>query len=128
MTYSEVDELVAEIGAPYSYWQFPQGTAKPCPFVCFYFSGSGDFLADNVNYVPIRPLVIELYTDAKDYAMEAAVEAVLTSHQLVFSRSEAYIAVERMNMVTYVTEIVVTPEPETAEAPAEEPAEEDNNV
>lgn len=127
MTYSQVDELVAEIGVPYSYWQFTQDTAQPCPFVCFYFTGSGDFLADNVNYVPIRPLVIELYTDAKDYAMEAAVEAVLTSHGLVFTRSESYIEVERMNMVTYVTEIVVTPEPETAEAPAEEPAEEENN-
>ena len=120
MTYSQVDDMVAEIGVPYEYYQFPKGTAQSCPFVCFYFTGSADFLADNVNYVPIRPLVIELYTDAKDFAMEATVEAVLNSHGLVFERSEAYIEVERMNMVSYVTTVVITPEAEPAEAPAAE--------
>lgn len=126
MTYSQVDDMVAEIGVPYAYFQFPEGTAQSCPFVCFYFAGSVDFLADDANYQPIRQLIVELYTDAKDFAMEATVEAVLTAHGLVFARSEAYIDVEKMNMVSYATAIVVTPEPEPAEPPAaESPAEEE---
>lgn len=110
MTYKQVDDMVAEIGVPYSYYQFPQGTAQACPFVCFFFAGSEDLAADNVNYAAIRPLVIELYTDDKDFAMEAAVEAVLTAHELPFMREEAYIDTEKMNQVSYTTAIVVTPE------------------
>lgn len=110
MTYKQVDDMVAEIGVPYSYYQFPQGTAQSCPFVCFFFTGSEDLAADNVNYAAIRPLTIELYTDEKDFAMEAAVEAVLTAHELAFTREEAYIDTEKMNMVSYSTTVVVTPE------------------
>ena len=100
--------MIASIGVPYAYYQFPNGTSVPCPFVCFYFDGSNDLAADNTNYQRIRPLSVELYTDNKDFALEQAVENVLNQNGLVYSREETYLDSEHMNMVTFMTEIVIT--------------------
>lgn len=108
MTYEQVATMVSSIGVPYAYYQFPEGTAQPTPFVCFYFEGSNDLGADNTNFQRIRPLTIELYTDNKDFALEATVESVLNSAGLVYSREEAWIDSERMNMVSYTTSVVIT--------------------
>ena len=100
--------MIETIGVPYAYYQFTNGTAVPCPFVCFYFEGSNDLAADNTNYQRIRPLSVELYTDNKDFALEQAVENVLNQNGLVYSREETYLDSEHMNMVTFMTEIVIT--------------------
>lgn len=110
MTYKQVATMVSGIGLPYAYYQFPEGTDQACPFICFYFTSSNDLAADDTNYQKIRPLVIELYTDNKDFTTEAAVETVLNSNGLVYAREETYLDTERMYMVTYMTEIVITEE------------------
>lgn len=108
MTYQEVATMVASIGVPYAYYQFPEGTAQPTPFVCFYFGGANDLFADDTNYQKIRPLTIELYTDNKDFALEATVEGILSSNGFTFARSESWIDSERMNMASYTTSVVIT--------------------
>ena len=108
MTYQQVATMVASIGVPYAYYQFPEGTAQPTPFVCFYFDGSNDLFADDKNYQKIRPLTIELYTDTKAFTLEATVESILSSNGLTFARSESYIDSERMNMVAYKTDVIIT--------------------
>lgn len=93
---------------PYAYYQFSEDTAQPPPFICFYYSGDNDFLADNSNFKRIAVLVIELYTDEKDFALEKAVENALASNELVYSKAESYIDSEKMLMVTYETNVVIT--------------------
>lgn len=110
MTYKQVATMIAGIGLPYAYYQFPEGTAQACPFICFYFTNSNDLAADDTNYQKIRPLAIELYTDNKDFTTEAAVESALNRNGLVYAREETYLDSERMYMVTYTTEIVITEE------------------
>jgi hypothetical protein len=110
MTYKQVAAMVGSIGVPYAYYQFPQGTAQACPFICFFFERSNDFRADNTNFQKIRPLSIELYTDNKDFVLEEIVETVLNSNGLVYSREETVLDSEQMYMVTYMTEIVITEE------------------
>lgn len=110
MTYQQVASMVSESGVPTAYYQFPEGTDQACPFVCFFFTGSDDLKADNSNYQRIRPLAIELYTDAKDFTLEQTVENVLNQHGLVYDREESYIDSERMNMVVYTTDIIITEE------------------
>lgn len=107
MTYKEVATMVGSIGLPYAYNQFPETGTEP-PFVCFLFSGSNDMMADNVNYQKIRPLSIELYTDNKDFELEESVESVLDSYGLPYTRQETYLESERMFMVIYDTDIVIT--------------------
>ena len=110
MTYQQVAAMVRSIGVPYAYYQFPDGTGQACPFICFFFSDSNDLAADNTNYQKIRTLNIELYTDNKDFALEETVETVLNSNGLVYDRSESYLDSERMFMVVYTTDILITEE------------------
>ena len=107
MTYREVSEMIAEVGIPTAYYQFPEKTNQQPPFICFYYPSSDDFMADDTNYVDIRPLNIELYTDEKDFAMEAAVEAVLRGRELSYRKTETVIDSERMYMVAYYTEVII---------------------
>lgn len=110
MTYTEVSSMISEIGLPYAYYQFPDNTELQPPFVCFLFTDDNDFVADGVNYQKIRTLDIELYTDTKDFALEETVEQVLNSHGLVYSRGETNLDSEKMNMVTFETEVLITKE------------------
>ena len=108
MTYRQIAEMVSSIGVPYAYYQFPNNTGIAPPFACFYFDSSNDFAADNTNYQRIRPLSLELYTDNKDFTLEQTVENVLNQNGLVYSREETYLDSEKMYMVTFMTEIIIT--------------------
>ena len=110
MTYKEIATMIESIGLPYAYYQFPNGTDQACPFICFFLDSSNDFAADNTNYQKIRSLNIELYTDNKDFTLEQTVEDILSGSGLVYYREETYLDSERMFMVSYETEILITEE------------------
>jgi hypothetical protein len=101
MTKSEIATLVESFGFPNAYYQFSEDTAQPPPFVCFYISGSYDFGADNLNYQAIRELIIELYTDEKDYAAEAVIETALQTAGIFYQTEETYIDSEQMYAVLF---------------------------
>ncbi len=107
MTYEEIATMLSAVGCPFAYHHFEEGSGQQPPFITFYYEGENDLKADNINYQLVRPLTIELYTDNKDFALEAAAEAVLTANGLAYSRSETYIDSERMYMVTYNTEVLI---------------------
>lgn len=108
MTTQEVASMVASVGIPTAYYQFPDNTGQEPPFICFYYPGDNDFKADNINYAKINRLIIELYTDSKDFALEAAVEQVLKDNELAFIRNETYIDSERMYEVIFETQVIIT--------------------
>lgn len=120
MTYKEVFQMLNSITLtestatiPCAYFMFPEDPSNPAPpppFLVYYYDGSDDLMADNKNYQKIRPLTIELYTDNKDFSIEETVEAALMNGGLSFTRTEEYIDTERLYMVTYNTEIVITEE------------------
>lgn len=107
MTYEEISLMMAEMNLPYAYFQFPNGTETEPPFLCFYYSQNDPFYADDKNYVKREVLVIELYTRDKDFAAEAAVEAVLSAHELPFTRIESYIETEKLILETYECEVLI---------------------
>lgn len=107
MTRKAISDMVKGIGLPYAYYEFPDDTPQEPPFVCFFFPESDDFHADNQNYVGIERLIIELYTDEKDFAQESAVESVLVSNNLTYRKVETYIGSERMWQITYEMEVII---------------------
>lgn len=107
MTYKEIAQMIDSVGVPYAYYQFPEGTGQEPPFICFYYPNNNDFVADGENYVKVVQLVIELYTDNKDFSLEASLEVALAEHDLVFTREETYIDSERMYLETYYTEVII---------------------
>ena len=74
MTFKEISTMIKNIGLPFAYYQFPEGTAEAPPFICFYYSNDDDFKADDSNYQKIEHLNIELYSDEKDFGDSQANE------------------------------------------------------
>lgn len=107
MTTAEVNQMIESTGIPSAYRQFTKATAKEPPFICFYYPGDHDMIADNVNFATINELIVELYTDNKDFNAEAVVEAALKDAGLSWSRQETYIDAEKMYMVAYSTEVLI---------------------
>lgn len=110
MTYQNVAAMVAEIGISSAYYQFPEDTEQATPFVCFFYSGDNDLKADDSNYQKIEHLIIEVYTDNKDFTLEATTESVLHSHGMVWTKEETFLDSERMHEVIYEMDIVITEE------------------
>ena len=100
-------EAAQAIGGQSTYYQWPKGSAPAPPYILFYFPGSEDFFADDTIFQRIRPLNLELYTDNKDFDAEAAVEQILLSHGLTFTRTESYIESEQLYEVLYQMEVTI---------------------
>ena len=107
MTTVQIADMVESFGIPFAYYQFEKDTARPCPFVCFYYSDSNDVLADNENYAKVKNLVIELYTDQKEFELEETIESILNQNEIVYDHYESYIDSEKMLMQTYESEVYI---------------------
>ena len=101
MTYEEINDMMAEMGLPFAYHHFAEGESPQSPFLLFLSPGEDTFSADNVAYYSFKQLDIELYTDKKNPALEEEIEALLTQHEIYFTKSEAWIESERLYEVLY---------------------------
>jgi hypothetical protein len=110
MTYAEIAGVIRSVGIPFAYHHFPENTGQQPPFICYYYPNSNDMMADNINYQSINDVIIELYTDAKDFALEARIETALKEYGLAFSRDETYIESEKLYMVAYYTGVIINVE------------------
>lgn len=101
MTHAEVIAMMEEFGIPYAYDHFSEGESPEPPFICFLYPQAQNFGADNVVYFSSNALDIELYTDTKEPELEAAVEEILTAHELYYEKSEVWIESEKLYEVLY---------------------------
>ena len=109
MTTKEIATMLASVGVPTAYYEFPETHEGP-PYLCFYFTSDNDVKADNLNYVRIADLIVELYTDTKDFNLEATLEGVLTAAGLVWTKAEDHLGDERMYEVIYEMNVIITEE------------------
>ena len=105
MTYEEINEMMAEMGLHFAYHHFAEGESPEPPFLLFLSPGENVFSADNVRYHSFKQLDIELYTDRKAPALEEEIEAVLTQHEIYFTKTEIYIESENLYEVLYESEV-----------------------
>lgn len=82
---------------------FPVGNAPPLPFICYLFSSTNNFNADDVVYQVINRISIELYTENKDLEAENVVEAALKD--LCWEKSEEYLDDEQCYEIIYEIEV-----------------------
>lgn len=106
MTFIEVKQMIESIGLPFTYDSFPNNIAPVPPYIVFNYPQNDDFGADNINYVSIDVLNIELYSASKDFANEQAIESVLKQNGFYYEKSEAYIRSENLFQITYVTQVI----------------------
>lgn len=107
MTIKAINDMVAEIGLPFNYYEFPEGTEQSPPYVVWFLSNDNDFKADNTNYCDIEQLNIELYTSEKDFDLEAQVERVLKAHGLSFYKESNKVDSENMQQTSWEMEVII---------------------
>lgn len=107
MTYEEIAEVIDDFGLSFAYYSFPESEAPSLPYVVYYYPGIDDVFADNSNYCRIERLIIELYTENKDFATEATVESTLKSNGISYDKTETWIESEAMYQITYESEVVI---------------------
>lgn len=105
MSHEQVMAMVAEMELPYAYHHFAEGESSDPPFLLFLYPGDDNFAADGIVYFSANRLDIEVYTDLKDPELEARIETVLTAHGLYYTKSEVWIASERLYEVLYELEV-----------------------
>ena len=105
MTYEEINEMMQEIGLPFSYHHFAEGESPNPPFLLFLSPGENTFGADNLTDHSFKPLNIELYTDEKSPETEERVEDIFKQHHIFYNKSEIWIESERLYEVLYETEV-----------------------
>ncbi len=101
MKYDKIIEMLEETGIPFAYDHFAEGESPDPPFCIFLIPGSDNFNADDAVYEKLNRLVVELYTDKKDPALEERVEDVLKRYEMLWSRSEVWIDSEKLYEVRY---------------------------
>lgn len=110
MTTKEVYTMLTGVNIPCVYHHFADNSGQQPPFICFYYPQDDDFNADNCNYSRINQLIVELYTDNKDFTLEKTLETALSNSGLVWSKVETYIESENMYEVAYTMDVVMTEE------------------
>lgn len=132
MTYKEIYTMISSAGYPCAYYQYQEGEAPALPYILYYYPERNDFGADNTNYAKATDLNIEFYSAEKDFDAEAAIEQILESNDIWYSKEEQYIDSEHMYEVLYTMTVPIreddpepAPEPTDPTEPAdpEEPTE-----
>lgn len=104
MTHAELKTLLATTTLPVVYraWE----TDEPSlPYIVFIATGSDNFVADNRVYHKRTPVDVELYTRDKSPDTEFAVEAVLDSVPIVWTKNETYLEDEKCFEIIYGIEV-----------------------
>lgn len=107
MTYKEIADMISSVGVPYAYYQFPEDTPQTPPFICFFYSNSDDVFGDDTNYQTILQLNIELYTNVKNFTLEASIEDVLKQNELTYYKEENYLDSEKLYQIAYEMEVII---------------------
>lgn len=107
MTARQIYEMLQGVGVPCVYHHFAENSGQQPPFICYYFPASDDFKADGTNYARINELIVELYTDIKDFALEGLLGDALSENGFVYDKTEEYIDSEKMFMITYTMEVLI---------------------
>lgn len=107
MTYQQIANMITSIGVPASYYQFADNTGQEPPFICYYFDSSSGFAADDQIFAEDAELIIELYTENKNFALEQTIKDILNAAGLPWGRTEAWIDTERMFQITFTTSVMI---------------------
>ena len=105
MTYEQIAEMMEKMELPFAYHHFAEGESPEPPFLIFLSPGENTFSADNYMYHSFKRLDIELYTDRKAPNLEEQVERVLNKHHIYYTKTESWIASEKMYEVLYEMEV-----------------------
>lgn len=102
MARRDIAAVLASTGLPVVYREWPDGSTPTFPCIRYASEGSGDFVADDSNYLKVDKWSATLVSEWKDDDSEELVESALASAGIVYSKSADYFSErERLNHVEY---------------------------
>lgn len=104
MTLDELALILQATGFPVAYSHFVQTESTPLPeppFICYLTNYSAHVHADDMVYKSNENVQIELYTNKKDLAAEAKLEALLNENELPYYETETFIDSEQLFQKIY---------------------------
>jgi len=104
MTLAEVNTMLMGISGfdkKVTYRSFPVGKAPALPFICYLDTSTQNFVADNKVYAVIQEIDVELYSEFKDTASEALIEAAFAANNIVWEKYDEYLEDEEVYEVIY---------------------------
>lgn len=105
MNKNEVCEMLYKLEIPFVYSHFKEGGAPRLPFLIYYYDGENTFKADGKLYYSVKNLIIEMYTEKKDFKLEKKIEDLLQTYSLIYTKDEVWIPSEEMYETIYKMEV-----------------------
>lgn len=109
-TYQEIATGIRNLDIPFAYYSFPTDQAPSLPYLVYFYPNREDFIADNENYSRVETLVVELYTETKDFEMEGSVEAFFEHYGITYDKTETFINKENMFQCYYEAQVIIIPD------------------
>lgn len=106
---AELKTALKTLGMPVAYGEFVNTEENPAPsppFITYQFAYSGNFKADNQNYVDAGFYQVELYTRKKDPVSEKKVQDLFKFLRLPYSKVETYLESEGLRQVVYEIQLI----------------------
>lgn len=103
MTYQDLPAILADgVGIPFAYhhWDRP----PKMPYGVYFDDYTENFMADNIVYLVVSHVNIELYVRQRDQELESRLESVLTGEGLSWDKDAEYIDSERFYKISYEVE------------------------
>jgi len=109
MTLEGLYQSLKEIGYPvfYSHPTVNDHNPPPTPpYLTYLFSYSNDIIADNVNYIDVSQMQVELYTKIKDPSAENRVQGKLKDLELPYYKHETFLDSENLFQIIYEIQLI----------------------
>ena len=87
----ELIQILDEIGLPYAYSHFAQGSVPEGPYICYLVTSTSPFSADGKVYADFANIELELYTDKPEPDILNKIAAVLNEHGIFYGVTETWI-------------------------------------
>lgn len=98
-------ESITSFTGKIAYDAFPEEVTPSMPYVCYRATDTDNFYADNIVYLSIQRIDIELYSKHKDPISEGYIELALNEAHIPWHKTEDYQEDEQCYQITYEVEV-----------------------
>ena len=102
--FGQLKEVLSNMDIPGAYYKFSEKNAPGgFPYYVYFSENTETFKADNISFVNIPIVFIELYTEYKDIELEKKMETILRNNGMPYEKEETFLDDEEGHMVIYTT-------------------------
>lgn len=103
MKLSEFYQQLLLLNIPVAYRVFDE--EQEPPYIIYFRVNDDGIKADNITYVKVPQLRLELYTRKCDFSIEAKIEALLDANDIPYECDETFIESENLTETIYEFEL-----------------------